>query len=121
MTEFKMPEKINLEFLGIPNVRTRYRGDGLLCDLAHPESCLVQVKPIKAKQLFKDEPEQWRIPGDAAKAAQLKKAVKDLPDPVDLESGASVQAIDGVAKILQADGTQIILPAGSRVTVEVRP
>ena len=122
MTEFKMPETIRMEFLGDLTTEpktTRYRGDGLLCDLKHPESCQVQVPPLKAKQLFHDHGKQWKIPGDAAKAAQIKKALKDLPPPTNLETGASVQAIDGVAKIITADGGEIVLPAGSRVTVEV--
>ena len=115
----QLPDLIELEFLGIPNVKRLYRGDGFFCDTKKPDTCIISATPGKAKQLVEDFPDEWRITGNAAKAQHIKKLLKKYQRQLgELGDGASVKTLEGVAKIIQADGTEIILPPGSRVTIE---
>ena len=112
-----LPDLIAMQFLGIPNVVDHYRSGTHHCKTSDPDSCLIDVPPQEAKRLLTKFPEQWRMQYDAATAKHIGKLLKNKSfGPI--VNGASVQAIEGVAKILQADGTEIVLPAGSRVTVE---
>ncbi|KKN47815.1 hypothetical protein LCGC14_0659360 [marine sediment metagenome] len=112
-----LPDLIAMQFLGIPNVVDHYRSGTHHCKISDPDSCLIDVPPQEAKRLLTKFPEQWRMQYDAATAKHIGKLLKNKTfGPI--VNGASVQAIEGVAKILQADGTEIVLPAGSRVTVE---
>ncbi len=113
----ELPELIAMQFLGVPNVVDHYRSGLYHCKTSNPDSCLIDVPPQEAKRLLIKYPEQWRMQYDAATAKHIGKLLKNKTFGP-LVNGASVQAIKGAAKIIQADGTEIVLPAGSRVTVE---
>ncbi|HEA52311.1 hypothetical protein [Marinobacter antarcticus] len=113
----ELPELIKMQFLGVPNVVDHYRSGTYRCKISDPDSCLIDVPPQEVKRLLTKFPEQWRMRYDAATAKHLGKLLKNKTFGP-LVNGASVQAIKGAAKIIQADGTEIVLPAGSRVTVE---
>ena len=53
---------IQAKFIGIPNKKSVYRGDGLECHLSYPKSCDVLVSEAKAAQLLKDFPVEWEFP-----------------------------------------------------------
>ncbi len=111
-----LPDLIAMQFLGIKNVIDHYRSGTHHCKISDPDSCLIDVPPQEAKRLLTKFPEQWRMQYDAATAKHIGKLLKNAKFA--LTNGASVQAIEGVAKIIQSDGSEIVLPAGSRVTVE---
>ncbi len=51
--------KIKIKFLGIPNVKRFYSGDGIECDTHKKDTCVVEVNPGKAAQLMVDHPTEW--------------------------------------------------------------
>lgn len=53
--------KVKLLFIGIPNKKTKYRGDGIFCNLDQPDTCVVIVDEFKAHQLLTDFPKEWEL------------------------------------------------------------
>ena len=51
--------KIQIKFIGIPNVKRFYSGDGIKCDTKKPATCIVSVDAEKAAQLMIDHPNEW--------------------------------------------------------------
>ena len=51
--------KIKIKFIGIPNVKRFYLGDGLICDTEKPATCVVNVEAEKAAQVMIDHPNEW--------------------------------------------------------------
>ena len=52
-------KNIKMTYMGIPNVKTKYVGNGLICDTNIPESCSVEIPDYHAAQLLSDFPEEW--------------------------------------------------------------
>ena len=50
---------IKINFIGIPNVKRFYRGDGITCDTQYKKTCVVDVSAKKAAQLMSDYPNEW--------------------------------------------------------------
>jgi len=103
-----MSELIQIQFLGIPNVKTRYIGDGLQCDIDSPSSCIVNVSLLKAAQLFNDHPDEWKFPKD------FKDAIGDLDYSSNMLK--NVQATNGI-KVIHPNGTETIFPPGTKIDV----
>lgn len=54
----KVRGNVKLKFTGDPNNGVRkYVGDGIVCYLEHPDTCILDVPDIKAAQLLTDFPD----------------------------------------------------------------
>jgi len=51
--------KIQIKFIGIPNVKRFYSGDGIKCDTKKPATCIVSAEAEKGAQLMSDHPNEW--------------------------------------------------------------
>ena len=118
--KYTMPNTITLRFVGIPNVKQLYRGDNdVFCDTEKPETCIVNFDLKTAANLLRDHAPEWEMVG---KDRDLKTWIADQLGVMfnnKVQGSAASQVLKGGAKIVNADGTEIHLPAGSRVIIEM--
>lgn len=99
---------INAVFVG-SEAKTRYRGDGLSCDLDQPDTCNVVVSDDKAFQLMRDFPGEWEFP-DLRKRKFLREYEKTLRTRIEATKGIKVTDI--------ATGKEEIYPPGTEIAIK---
>lgn len=68
-----------IEFVGAKGI-VKYEGDGILCRLDHPDTCIIEVSEAKAEQLLSDFPLYFKIIRDEflESLKNPKKITKDM-------------------------------------------
>ncbi len=120
-TNYTMPDMVTLRFVGIPNVKQYYRGDNyVVCDTEKPDTCIVDFDLETAASQLHDHAPEWEMVG---KDRDFKSWVRDqlLAQFYGNTQGSAAksQVLKGGAKITYQDGTEIHLPAGSKVLIEM--
>lgn len=100
-----MSKHVRAIFVG-SYAKTVYRGDGLVCNIDHPETCEVLVTEEKAAQLLHDFPTEWNFPD-----LNLKKLAKKYIEPNSI-------ATKGIL-ITYPDGKEKVLPPGAEISVKL--
>lgn len=98
-------------FVGITNIKTRYQGDGIKCDVSSPKTCKIDVPEAKAIQLMVDHPDEWEFPT----VKNRKKFMKDYQNRMIAEA----ENAKGI-KVVYSDGKEEHYPSDSKIDV-VKP
>ena len=115
MSSNKAVDSIKIKYIGIPNIKTQYTGDGVNCDTAIPKSCDVTVETYKAAQLLKDFPEEWEVGEDALRGRSVIKFIQD--NEYRNKMVGTAEARKGV-KVIYPDGSEMTYPAGTEIQVK---
>ncbi len=102
-----------MTYKGIPNVKHKYVGDGLHCDLNNPESCKVEVADYHAASLLADFPNEWEV-NELDLQVPLEKFIKqsDYRNKMIAHSIATKGVV-----VSYPDGSEMTYPAGCEIKV----
>jgi len=100
-------DKIRAIFVGIKGQAEKYSGDGLECNIKYPDSCVVDILPLKACQLYADFPEQWKFPD---------VDIKELSEDYNPKLLVQAKSKKGVT-LIHANGKKEHFPAGTKFEI----
>jgi hypothetical protein len=110
----KAVKKVRMKYLGIPNVKNKYVGDGLYCDTNKPDTCDVEISDFHAAKLLSDFPQEWEANELDLGGTPVEKFIND--SDYHNKMIASATAKKGVV-VTYPDGSEMTYPAGCDIKV----
>ena len=107
-------KKIRLTYKGIPNVKTKYTGNGITCNTMVPESCDVELPDFHAAQLLSDFPEEWAVNELDIEGKSVEKFIKGSDYQNKMIAHATAKK--GIV-VSYPDGSEMTYPAGCDIKV----